>query len=247
MLTALEQGVKGGRWFSLMDKVYAERNLRSAFAKVRANSGGPGVDHQTIEMFQAHLEENLQRLSRQLREGTYGPQAIRRAWIPKSGSKEPRPLGIPTVRDRVAQAALREVLEPIFERDFAEHSYGFRPNRGCKAALRRVDALLKAGRTWVVDADLRRYFDTLPHGPLMGRVRAKVADGRVLALIEAYLRQEVLETTGAWTAQRGSPQGAVISPLLSNIYLDPLDHAMAEAGIEMVRYADDCVPGKLYA
>jgi len=199
------------------------------------------VDHQTIEMFQAHLGENLQRLSRQLREGTYRPQAIRRAWIPKPGGKELRPLGIPTVRDRVSQAALRQVLEPIFERDFAEHSYGFRPNRSCKDALRRVDVLLKAGRTWVVDADLSSYFDTIPHEPLMNRVRAKVADGRVLALIEAYLRQEVLETAAVWTPQRGSPQGAVISPLLSNIYLDPLDHAMAEAGIEMVRYADDFV------
>jgi RNA-directed DNA polymerase len=241
MLTALEHGVKGGVWFSLIDKVYAERNLRAAFAKVKANRGGPGVDHQTIEMFQAHLGENLHRLSRQLREGTYRPQAIRRAWIPKPGGKEPRPLGIPTVRDRVAQAALRQVLEPIFEPDFAEHSYGFRPNRGCKDALRRVDALLKAGRTWVVDADLRSYFDTIPHGPLMDRVRTKVADGRVLALIQAYLKQEILETAGGWTPERGSPQGAVISPLLSNIYLDPLDHVMAESGIEMVRYADDFV------
>jgi len=241
MLTALQHGVKGGVWFSLIDKVYAERNLRAAFAKVKVNRGGPGVDHQTIEMFQTHLGENLQRLSRQLREGTYRPQAIRRAWIPKPGGKELRPLGIPTVRDRVSQAALRQVLEPIFERDFAEHSYGFRPNRSCKDALRRVDVLLKAGRTWVVDADLSSYFDTIPHEPLMNRVRAKVADGRVLALIEAYLRQEVLETAAVWTPQRGSPQGAVISPLLSNIYLDPLDHAMAEAGIEMVRYADDFV------
>jgi len=241
MLTALEDGVKGGVWFSLIDKVHAERNLRAAFAKVKANRGGPGVDHQTIEMFQGRLEENLQRLSRHLRQDTYRPQAIRRAWIPKPGGAERRPLGIPTVRDRVAQAALRHVLEPIFERDFAEHSYGFRPHRGCKDALRRVDALLAAGRTWVVDADLRSYFDTIPHGPLMDRVRTKVADGRVLALIEAYLRQEVLQTVTGWTADRGTPQGAVISPLLSNLYLDPLDHTMVDVGSEMVRYADDFV------
>ena len=241
MLTALEDGVKGGVWFSLIDKVYSPRNLRAAFAKVKANRGGPGVDHQTIEMFESHLEKNLQHLSGQLRDGCYRPQAIRRVWIPKPGGQSERPLGIPTVRDRVAQAALRQVLEPIFERDFAEHSYGFRPKRSCKDALRRVDGLLKAGCTWVVDADLKSYFDTIPHAPLMARLRAKVADGRVLALIEAYLRQEVMDTAGAWTPERGSPQGAVISPLLSNVYLDPLDHAVAEAGIEMVRYADDFV------
>ena len=241
MLTALEQGVKGDVWFSLIDKVYSPRNLRAAFAKVKANRGGPGVDHQTIEMFESHLEENLQHLSGHLRDGRYRPQAIRRVWIPKPDGKEPRPLGIPTVRDRVAQAALRQLLEPIFERDFAEHSYGFRPNRSCKDALRRVNGLLQAGYTWVVDADLKSYFDSIPHASLMARLRVKVADGRVLALIEAYLKQQVMETAGAWTPERGSPQGAVISPLLSNIYLDPLDHAMAEAGIEMVRYADDFV------
>jgi RNA-directed DNA polymerase len=241
MLTALEQGVKGGVWFSLIDKVYSPRNLRAAFAKVKANRGGPGVDHQTIEMFKSHLEKNLQHVSGQLRDGCYRPQAIRRVWIPKPDGQSKRPLGIPTVRDRVAQAALRQVLEPIFERDFAEHSYGFRPNRSCKDALRRVDGLLKAGYTWVVDADLKSYFDTIPHASLMALVKTKVADGRVLALIEAYLKQKVMETAGAWTPERGSPQGAVISPLLSNIYLDPLDHAMAEGGIEMVRYADDFV------
>ena len=241
MLAALEKGVKGGKWFSLIDKVYSEKNLRSAFRRVKANKGSAGVDHQTIEMFEANLETNLQHLLRSLRDQTYRPQAIRRVWIPKPGKKEKRPLGIPTVRDRVAQAALRHVLEPIFERDFAEHSYGFRPNRGCKDALRRVDALLKSGYIWVVDADLKGYFDTIPHGQLMDRVQAKVTDGRVLRLIEMYLKQDVMETAKQWTPQRGSPQGAVISPLLSNIYLDELDHLMAESGVEMVRYADDFV------
>ena len=241
MLTALETGVKGGKWFSLIDKVYAMRNLRAAFAEVKANRGGAGVDHQTIEMFESHLEANLEYLSRSLREGTYRPQAIRRVWIPKPGKKEKRPLGIPTVRDRVVQAALRHALEPIFERDFGEHSYGFRPNRGAKDALRRVSALLKKGYTWVVDADLKGYFDTIPHGPLMDRVQAKVADGRVLRLVERYLKQEVMESAKRWTPQRGSPQGAVLSPLLSNIYLDPLDHQMALAGCQMIRYADDFV------
>jgi RNA-directed DNA polymerase len=161
--------------------------------------------------------------------------------IPKPGSRELRPLGIPTVRDRIVQTALRNVIEPIFERDFAEHSYGFRPHRGCKDALRRVDVLLKSGYTHVVDADLKSYFDTIPHRPLMGQVQEKIADGRVLNLIEAFLAQDVMDGLDTWTPTAGSPQGAVISPLLSNAYLDPLDHMLAEQGIEMVRYADDFV------
>lgn len=241
MLTALEQGVKGGKWFSLMDKVYPPGNLRKAFQKVKTNGGAAGVDHQTIEMFERHLEQNLQTLSRSLKDGSYRPQAVRRAWIPKLGGKEKRPLGIPTVRDRVVQAALRAVLEPIFERNFANYSYGFRPNRGCKDALRRVGNLLKAGHRWIVDADLKSYFDTIPHCTLKQRVSEKVSDGKVLQLVDAFLTAQIMETAEGWTPEEGTPQGAVVSPLLSNIYLDPLDHKMAERGIEMVRYADDFV------
>jgi RNA-directed DNA polymerase len=241
MLMALERGVKGGVWFSLIDKVYGLPNLLTAFARVKANGGAAGCDHQTIAMYEADLEANLQVLSDRLRNGTYHPQKIRRVRIPKPGSRERRPLGIPTVRDRIVQTALRNVIEPIFERDFAEHSYGFRPNRGCKDALRRVDTLLQAGYTHVVDADLKSYFDTIPHQPLMDRINRKIADGRVLKLIEAFLTQKVLEGLETWTPTSGSPQGAVISPLLSNAYLDPLDHLMAGRHIEMVRYADDFV------
>lgn len=242
MLTALETGVKGGKWFSLIDKVYALPNLRAAFAEVKANKGAAGIDHQSVEMFEKDLEANLGRLSEELRSGSYQPRAVRRRWIEKAGKKnEKRPLGIPTVRDRVVQAAVVHVLEPIFERQFADHSYGFRPGRGCKDALRRVNELLETGHRFVVDADLKSYFDTIPHSALMDRVRAKVADGRVLSLIEAFLRQEVMEEMKHWTPEAGTPQGAVLSPLLSNIYLDPLDHAMAEQGFEMVRYADDFV------
>jgi len=242
MLTALETGIKGGKWYSLIDKISSVANLKSAFTQVRRNDGSAGVDHVTIRMFEAHLEENLQRLSESLRAGSYRPQPIRRVWIPKPGSKEKRPLGIPTVRDRVAQAAARNVLEPIFERDFAAQSYGFRPERGAKDALRRVNALLKAGYVHVVDADLQSYFDTIPHQPLLEQVRGKVADGKVVDLLEAYLGQEVMESAKDWTPEGGTPQGAVISPLLSNIYLDPLDHRMVQLGYEMVRYADDCAP-----
>src|SRR5271167_3489088 len=241
MLTALEQGVKGGKWFSLIDKIHPERTLRAAFGQVAANKGSAGVDHVTTTMFGDRLDEEVRKLSEQLRDGSYRPQAIRRHYIPKPGSQEKRPLGIPTVRDRVVQTALRMVLEPIFERDFAEHSYGFRPQRGCKDALRRVDALLKSGYTYVVDADLKSYFDTIPHDRLMALMGQKVSDGRVLNLIEAFLKQGVLDGLREWTPEEGSPQGGVISPMLSNIYLNPLDHLMAEQGFEMVRYADDFV------
>lgn len=241
MLTALETGVKGGRWFSLIDKVALPRVLRAAFARVKSNRGSAGVDHVTVEAFEARLDESLETLSRSLLDGSYCPQGIRRQWIPKPGSRERRALGIPTVRDRVVQTALRFVLEPIFEQDFAEHSYGFRPGRGCHDALGRVEELLETGHVWVVDADLRSYFDTIPHEELLARVRRKVADGRVLELVAAFLRQPVMEGLEGWVPEEGTPQGAVISPLLSNLYLDPLDHRMADDGFQMVRYADDFV------
>ena len=212
MLTALVQGVKGGKWFSLIDKVHPERTLQAAFSQVAANQGAAGVDHVTIAMFETRLDEELRRLSEQLRNGTYRPQAIRRHYIPKPGTQEKRPLGIPTVRDRVVQTAVRMVIEPIFEHEFAEHSYGFRPHRGCKDALRRVDELLKAGYTHIVDADLKSYFDTIPHDGLMSLVGQKVSDSRVLKLIEAFLKQGVFDGLREWTPEMGSPQGAVITP-----------------------------------
>jgi RNA-directed DNA polymerase len=241
MLTALEQGVKGGKWFSLIDKVYHEATLEAAFCKVATNQGAAGVDHVTISMFKENRDENLRNLDEELRKGTYRPQSIRRHYIPKPGSQEKRPLGIPTVRDRVVQTALRMVLEPIYEREFAEHSYGFRPRRGCKDALRRVEHLLQDGYTYIVDADLKSYFDTIPHDRLLVLMAQKVSDGRILSLIEGYLKQGVMDGLHEWTPEQGSPQGAVISPLLSNIYLNPLDHKMAQEGYQMVRYADDFV------
>ena len=212
MLTALEQGVKGGKWFSLMDKGTDPKTLWRGFEQVKANQGAAGVDRQTVEDFERNLIQNLKQLSEQLRDGTFRPQPVRRVWIPKPGSTEQRPLGIPTVRDRVVQAALRMVLEPIFERDFAEHSYGFRPNRGCKDALRRVDDLLKQGATWIVDADLKSYFDTIPQDRLKQRVEEKVSDGRVIGLVEQYLQQPVMDSGKSWTPEAGTPQGAVFTP-----------------------------------
>jgi len=181
-------------------------------------------------------------VKKQLEAGTYQPKPVKRVWIEKPGSAEKRPLGVPTVQDRIVQTALRMVIEAIFEKDFAEHSYGFRPGRGCKDALRRVDLLLKQGNCWVVDADLKSYFDTIPHDRLMEQVESKIADGRVLKLIQSYLKQGVMEELKYFEAgEEGTPQGAVISPLLANLYLDPLDHLMARKGWEMVRYADDFV------
>jgi RNA-directed DNA polymerase len=242
MLRTLEAGVKGGKWFSLIDKVWSKDNLAEAWLKSLVNQGSAGVDGQSLGQFTAQLDRELDRLQTQLKESSYEPQPVRRCWIPKPGSKEKRPLGIPAVRDRIVQGAVRNVIEPIFERQFGEHSYGFRPGRGCRDALRRVDELLKGGKTWVVDVDLKSYFDTIPHGKLMERVGEVISDGRLLGLIEQYLKAGVMESAREWQpTETGTPQGAVISPLLANLYLDPLDHLMARKGYAMTRYADDFV------
>lgn len=241
MLTTLLEGVEGGKWFRLVDKVFAQRNLLTSFQQVAENDGAAGVDHVTVEHFAKRLPESIGELSERLRAGTFTPQAIRRVAIAKPGTNETRPLGIPTVRDRIVQTAIVNVIEPIFERDFAEQSYGFRPERGCQDALRRVDELLKDGYVHVADADLKGYFDSIPHDRLMDRLREKIADGSVLRLIEDFLKAPIRDGEEEWTPQTGAPQGAVLSPLLSNIYLDPLDHLLADAGLQMVRYADDFV------
>lgn len=240
MLSALENGVTGGKWYSLIDKVYALATLGLAWTKVQANRGAAGVDGQSVDRFAAKAEFYLSELATALRDGSYRPQAVKRVEIPK-GDGRTRPLGIPTVKDRIVQQAVRLVIEPVFENGFCDGSYGFRPGRGCHDALREVDRLLQEGHTHVVDADLRSYFDTIPHERLMARVTAKVSDGRVLDLIRSWLEADILHGLERWTPAEGSPQGAVISPLLANIYLDPLDRLMAEHGYPMVRYADDFV------
>lgn len=241
MLEALEKGVKGGVWFSLIDKMYRPQVLLAAWHQVRNKGRAVGSDHQSPEQFEKHLEKNLGKLEEELRTGTYRPRPIRRTYIDKPGSKEKRPLGIPTVRDKVVQTALKMVIEPIFEHQFIDTSFGFRPGKGCKNALGKVEQLLKAGYTHVVDADLKSYFETIGHEHLMQLVQQHIADSRVLELIQGFLKQQILEDLRLWTPETGSPQGAVISPLLSNIYLHGVDKAMKEAGYEMVRYADDFV------
>lgn len=242
MLATLETGIEGGKWFRLIDKVWSAKNLGSALAKVVTKGGSAGIDKQSARQIEGDKDQTIRELEQELRASQYQPQAVKRVWIPKPGSNEKRPLGVPTLRDRIVQGALLQVIEPIFERDFALHSYGFRPGKGCKEALRRVDELLKGGSHWVVDADLKSYFDTIPQERLMDRVREKIADGRVLRLLEQMLQAGVMDSVKGWQpSEQGTPQGAVVSPLLSNIYLDGLDWQMAEGGFEMVRYADDFI------
>ena len=240
MLTALGNGVQGGKWFSLIDKVYAARTLEVAWKRVAKNRGAAGVDRVSVERFKANERRLLVELGAELREGRYRPEPVRRVHIPK-GKGQTRPLGIPTVKDRIVQTALKMVLEPIFEREFLPANYGFRPNRGCKEALREVDGLVKAGYTWVVDLDFTRYFDTIPHGALVERVKERIGDGKVLSLIQRFLQQDILEGMKRWRPHSGTPQGAVLSPVLANLYLHSLDVRMTEAGYASVRYADDAV------
>jgi RNA-directed DNA polymerase len=242
MLTRLAQSEPTTKWFSLWDKLCARSNLLHGYYAVWRNAGAPGVDGQTVEQFEAQHVAEVDRLREELCQGQYQPHPARRVWIPKPGSLELRPLGIPAVRDRTVQAALRHVLEPIFERDFAPGSHGFRPGRGCQGAVARVEELLSAGHAWCVDADLKSYFDTIPHERLMALVEQRVVDGNILRLLRQYLKAGVLEELKGWQpTEQGTPQGAVISPLLANLYLNPLDHAVARQGWEMVRYADDFV------
>lgn len=240
MLAALENGVKGETWFSLIDKVYRASTLRTAWQKVKANRGSAGVDKMTVSKFDKNQSKYLKELEDELKKNTYQPQAVRRVYIPK-GQGKMRPLGIPAVKDRIVQQAVKMVLEPIFEKEFLDMSYGFRPNRGAQMAISQVNLWIKGGYTWCVDADVQAYFDTIPHEKLMAKVKQRISDGRILDLITMWLNQEVMEECKSWVPTSGTPQGAVISPLLSNIYLHDLDQLVTKAGFKMVRYADDFV------
>jgi RNA-directed DNA polymerase len=240
MVSALVNGVKGDKWFSLIDKLVRPATLEIAWRKVARNKGAGGVDGLSIERFETQAERYLAELHDELKSGRYQPQPVKRVDIPKADGKT-RPLGIPTVKDRIVQQALKMVMEPIFEVQFCPGSYGFRPGRSCKAALREVDSLLKEGLTYVVDADLQGYFDSIPHDRLMDLVKGSISDGRVLSLVESFLHQDIMKGMERWSPTTGTPQGAVISPLLANIYLHPLDLLMERTGRKMVRYADDFV------
>jgi RNA-directed DNA polymerase len=240
MLAALGNGVKGNKWFSMIDKVARPDTLQLAWEKVARNRGAAGVDGQSVEKFAAQAATYLQELEQALKNDSYQPLAVKRVEIPK-GPGQTRPLGIPAIKDRIVQGAVKMVIEPIFEREFHDSSHGFRPGRSCKGALKAVDRLLRAGNVHVVDADLKGYFDSIPHDKLMQQVETRLSDGRLLDLIRKYLKQEIVKGMECWTPTGGTPQGAVISPLLANIYLHPLDVMMTHKGYQMVRYADDFV------
>ena len=241
MLEALHRGgPKGNKWFSLIDKVASERTLGMAWEQVRSNAGACGVDRVSVAGFEKDSKNRLLAVNEHLSKGSYRPHAVRRVMIPKAKGKF-RPLGIPTVRDRVVQTALKGVIEPIFEREFCLWSYGFRPGVGCKDALREVERHLAAGFTHIVDIDIEGYFDNIDHDLLMEQVRERVADSRVLALIEGFLKQGVMEEKIEFKPEKGSPQGGVISPLLANIYLNKLDWLMNSDRVRLIRYADDMV------
>ena len=242
LTTLLENKVRGGKWHALIDKVYAELNLFVAARKVTGKEKAAGVDGQSCEAFEEHLLVETRQLAEQIQSQTYRPHAVRRVHIPKPGRpNETRPLGIPTVRDRVVQRAIVNVIEPILDHQFHERSFGFRHGRGAHDALRIVEQKLQEGYVYVVDADLKGYFDTIPKDRLLMLIKEHISDSRMLKLIGKFLDQSILEELREWTPIAGVPQGAVLSPVLSNLYLNPLDHLMSDTGFEMVRYADDFV------
>jgi group II intron reverse transcriptase/maturase len=212
-----------------------------AFRNVRRNRGAAGIDKVSIRMFEANLEQNLLALMRDLKtRGAFQPLPLRRVHIPK-GPGQTRPLGIPAVRDRVAQEVLRQLLSPLFERLFHDDSYGFRPGRGCHMAVERVLELHRQGYHHVLDADIKGFFDNLPHQVIMAALAAEVADGNILGLVERFLKAGVMEDGAFQPTWKGTPQGGVISPLLANIALNSLDWRLHNAGFRLVRYADDFV------
>jgi group II intron reverse transcriptase/maturase len=233
--------MKGRVWYSLYDKVFAKENLRDAFSQVKKNRGAPGVDKVKIKGYEAELEDNLEVLQQKLKEKSYRPKPVRRKMIKKEENGKMRPLGIPTVEDRVVQAALRNILEPIFEEDFLPCSYGFRPNISAHMALDKVSKHLREGYEYVIDADLQSYFDTIPHDRLETQIRKRVTDGSVIQLIKQFLKAGVMEGELYEDTPLGAPQGGVLSPLISNIYLHQLDQLMSERGHRIVRFADDFV------
>jgi len=214
--------------------------MQEAFKAVKRNRGAAGIDKVSIEMFAADLDQNLQALMRDLKEGSFEPLPLRRHYIPKNAT-EFRPLGIPAVRDRVGQEVLRRLLQPIFEPTFHDASYGFRPGRNCHQAIQAVLKLQEAGLHHVVDADIAGFFDNLPFKVIMAAVAQKVADGNILRLIEKFLRSGVMENGVFKPTTVGTPQGGVLSPLLANIVLNHMDWQLEKLGWRFVRYADDFV------
>src|SRR3954447_24173247 len=227
---------------SLVDKVYQRKNLEMAWEKVKANRGSGGVDGQSLEAFATDLDQQLDRLHRELKDDTYQPQPVRQVQIPKAGKPGGvRTVGNPTIYDRVCQQALLNRLEPIFEPVFDEANFGYRRGRSTKDAMRKVWREIQSGREWIVDADLRDFFGSVDHEKLLTLVAQQIADGRVLRLIRAMLKAGSYGKGRLFPSERGTPQGGVVSPLLSNILLTPFDREMRRKGYQLTRYADDWV------
>ncbi len=227
------------KWYSLIDKVYSKGNLYESFQKVKKNRGVAGIDNITISKFGEDLQENLENIHLELKSGNYIPSPVKRVEIPKANGKM-RPLGIPTVKDRIVQQAINNIIQPIFEPDFHPQSYGYRPNKSCQKAVARAQVLMVRDELpYAVDMDLSKCFDTLNHKFIMQSLNRKISDGTLLKLIEGILKSGVMQEGKYSETEIGSPQGGVISPLLMNIYLDSFDQEMKSLGIEIVRYADD--------
>lgn len=222
-----------------MERACERENCKRALARVRANRGSPGVDGMTVEELPGHLREHWPAIREQLLSGTYRPQPVRRVYIPKPGGGK-RKLGIPTVLDRFVQQAVAQVLQQDWDRTFSEHSYGFRPGRSAHQAVEAAQQQMAAGRRWVVDLDLEKFFDRVNHDRLMARMAQRISDRRMLKLVRAFLTAGVMEDGLVSPVDEGTPQGGPLSPLLSNIVLDELDRELERRGLRFARYADDC-------
>jgi RNA-directed DNA polymerase len=233
---------QGRKWYALHDKLTDARNMNEAWRQVEANRGAPGISGETVEEYGKNATERLEELGRRLWAGNFRARPIRQKLIPKTdGSGKMRELGIPEVEDRIVQAAIVRLIEPIFEDKFLDGSFGFRPERSAHHALQRVEAAIGADKPFVVDADIRNCFGSIPHEALIDQVATEVADTKLLGLVRSFVEADVVSEMESWTPERGTPQGAVLSPLLANIYLHTFDVRMAGAGYEVVRYADDFV------
>ncbi|MBI2447081.1 MAG: group II intron reverse transcriptase/maturase [Candidatus Omnitrophica bacterium] len=228
------------KFHSLRDKVFSLKNLYSAFQHVKKNKGKAGLDRVSIKQFEAQLDMNIMNIHKELKTDIYKPSPVLRVYIPK-GRHDKRPLGIPIVKDRVIQQAFRQIIEPIFEKDFSDNSFGFRPQRSCHNAIKRAEQYKQQGYRYILDADIKAFYDTLPHKLILGRLREKIADGWVLNSITNMLKAGIMEDGVIHETNEGSPQGGVISPLLANLVGDIIDKELEKAGYKFVRYADDFI------
>jgi group II intron reverse transcriptase/maturase len=238
---AQEKERSGSEHSRLMERVVARENAELALKRVRRNKGSPGIDGMTVEELEPYLHKHWETIREQLLAGSYQPSAVKRQLIPKGGGGM-RELGIPTVLDRFVQQLILQVLQPIFDPTFSEHSHGFRPGRRAHDAVRKAQQYIQDGRRWVVDVDLEKFFDRVNHDVLMGKLHNRIADGRMLRIIRCYLEAGIMANGVVVERHEGTPQGGPLSPLLANVLLDEVDKELERRGHGFVRYADDCAP-----